>query len=233
MTRDATVPSAPAPSAAPVATPSERGFGEGPPPVALSQAAGATLLRLARAVVAATASDRLRTPDLLEVLPREAPSELSAPAAAFVTLHRDGALRGCMGTLQHDLPLWQVVVIAAVDAAARDPRFVPVTPWEVDSLVIDISVLGPPVPLRDANAFRPGIDGTIVERGGRRGLLLPEVASDQGWGLREMLDATCGKAGLPSDTWRDPRTQVLVFRTARFSERDVLGSGAMDAGAVT
>jgi len=197
-----------------------QGVGEGPPPVVLGPEAGATLLRLARAVVAATASDRLRTADLLEVLPTEAPAELSAPAAAFVTLHRDGDLRGCMGTLRHDLPLWQVVVTAAIDAAARDPRFLPVAPWEVDSLVIDISVLGPPVPLRDAGAFRPGIDGTIVERGGRRGLLLPEVATDQGWGLREMLGATCGKAGLPSDAWRDPRTQVLLFRTARVSERD-------------
>ena len=82
------------------------------------------------------------------------------------------------------------------------------------------------MPLRDLASFRPGVDGLIVERAGRRGLLLPEVATDQGWGVVEMLDATCWKAGLPSGIWRDPWTGVFVFRTARIRERDLSGAGA-------
>ena len=87
-------------------------------------------------------------------------------------------------------------------------------------------MLGPAVPLADPSAFRPGIDGLIVERGLRRGLLLPEVATDQGWGAREMLAATCWKAGLPMNTWRDPETRVLAFRTARIGEADASDGAA-------
>ena len=118
------------------------------------------------------------------------------------------------------------VASAAVDAATDDPRFLPVTRAEVPTLSIDVSVLGSAVPLRDIASFRPGVDGLIVERAGRRGLLLPEVATDQGWGVVEMLDATCWKAGLPSGAWRDQRTGVFVFRTARIRERDLAGAGA-------
>jgi AMMECR1 domain-containing protein len=85
---------------------------------------------------------------------------------------------------------------------------------------IDVSVLGPTVPLADPMAFRPGIDGIIVARDGRRALLLPEVATDLGWGAREMLDAVCEKAGLDGHAWHDPRTRLSVFRTTRVSEAD-------------
>ena len=191
---------------------------EQPPPVALSPETGDILLRLARSVVAATASGRLRRADLSSLLPRNPPAEVLAPAAAFVTLSRGDELRGCVGRLAPDLPLWEAVMSAAVGAASRDSRFLPVFEREIPSLSIDVSVLGPPVPLRDLSAFRPGVDGVIVERAARRGLLLPEVAIDQGWGVAEMLGVTCLKAGLPRDAWRDERTQVMVFRTARVSD---------------
>jgi AmmeMemoRadiSam system protein A len=153
--------------------------------------------------------------DLQDILPRAPPPEILAPSAAFVTLHLAGELRGCTGYLGTDRPLWETVVAAAVDAASSDPRFLPVTKREVPSLSIDVSVLGPAVPLLDPSSFRPGIDGLIVERGHHRGLLLPEVATDHGWGLGEMLEATCWKAGLPHDAWRDAGTRVQLFRTAR------------------
>ena len=192
---------------------------EGEPlPVELTPDAGAILLRLARAVVAATASGRFGAHDLASVLPPDPPTALLAPAAAFVTLHLDGQLRGCVGCLATDEPLWETVVSAAVSAASRDPRFPAVTEHEVASLSIAVSVLGPALPLGDPSAFRPGLEGIIVERGGRRGLLLPEVATDQGWGAREMLETTCLKAGLSRDSWRAPGSRVLVFRTARVSE---------------
>ena len=191
-----------------------------PPPVALSPEAGAILLGLARTAVVATATGRLRAVGSPSLLPDDPPASLLAPAAAFVTLHQRQTLRGCVGSLATDQPLWVSVTSAAVSAASRDPRFLPVAPREVPWLTIDVSVLGPRRPLRDASAFRPGVDGLIVERGDRRGLLLPEVATDQGWGAREMLEATCWKAGLPEDAWRDPETACFVFRTARVSEAD-------------
>ena len=191
-----------------------------PGPVSLSVEAGAILLRLARAVVSATASRRLRSLDTPSLLPGDSPAEVRAPAAAFVTLYRNGELRGCMGCLDFDLPVWEAVTSAAASAAFRDPRFPPVAEHEVPSLSIDVSVLGPPVPLTDPSEFRPGVDGLIVERGGRRGLLLPEVAREHGWDVGEMLEETSLKAGLPTDAWRDERTHLLVFRTARVSEAD-------------
>ena len=97
----------------------------------------------------------------------------------------------------------------------------PVTERELPWIHIDVSVLGPALPLRDPAAFRPGIDGIIVARDGRRALFLPEVATDQGWGAREMFDAVCEKAGLEGHAWHDPRTRLFVFRTVRVSEAEV------------
>ncbi len=189
-----------------------------PAAVELPPEAGVILLRIARSAVAATVSGRVRSLGLRNLLGSQPPGILLAPAAAFVTLREDGELRGCVGSLATDQPLWQAVASAAASAAMDDPRFLPIDSSEVPSLTIDVSVLGPPVPLRDPATFRPGAHGVIVERDGRRGLLLPEVATDRGWGLDGMLDATCRKAGLPRDAWRDPTTRVRVFRTARVSE---------------
>jgi AmmeMemoRadiSam system protein A len=200
------------------AEPTSRGVEGCPLPVELSEEAGAVLLRVARNVVAAVASGHLPTTEPGSLLPSDPPAEILVPSGAFVTLHVRGELRGCMGFLGRDRPLWETVVSAAVGAAAGDPRFLPIAASEVPALSIDVSVLGDPMPLHDLEAFRPGVDGVIVERGGRRGLLLPEVAADQGWGVHEMLAATCWKAGLPGDAWQDPRTRVLVFRTARVSD---------------
>jgi AmmeMemoRadiSam system protein A len=184
----------------------------------LTPQAGAILLRLARSAVAATTSDRVSIDDLEALLPSDPPGVLLEPGRAFVTLHLDGELRGCVGYIESDRPLWETVVSAAVGAAAGDPRFRPVTGREVASLAIDVSVLGPAVPLVDLATFRPGSDGMIVERGRRRGLLLPDVASEHGWGVGEMLAATCWKAGLPADAWRDPGTRAFVFRATRVSD---------------
>jgi AmmeMemoRadiSam system protein A len=130
-----------------------------------------------------------------------------------------------MGSLVAEQPLGDAVASAGMSAAVRDPRFVPVTECELPTIHIDVSVLGPAIPLRDPAAFRPGIDGIIVARDGRRALLLPEVATDQHWGAREMLDAVCEKAGLEGHAWHDPRTHLFVFRTVRVSEAEVPAGG--------
>ena len=182
---------------------------------------GRILLRLARAAVEATAADRIGTFDASSILPVAPSPSLLAPSAAFVTLREQGELRGCVGNLAADRPLWRSVVAAAISVASRDPRFPPVAADEVPSLSIDVSVLAPAVRLSDPLDFDPGIDGLIVEHRGRRGLLLPEVATEQGWGAREMLAATCWKAGLPMSAWRDPETRVSAFRTLHLSDADV------------
>ncbi len=138
------------------------------------------------------------------------------PAAVFVTLTENGNLRGCVGSLQADRSLPEAVVAAAVSASLRDPRFFPVTHAELPNLHVEISVLGRPVAFAGPEQFRPGIDGLIVERGMRRALLLPEVATDWGWGAIHMLQAVCEKAGLDPNAWMDERTRVSSFRTVRF-----------------
>lgn len=196
-----------------------------PPAVQLSADTGRLLLRLARAAVLATASGQPRSSDP-DFVSADLPAEVLAPASAFVTLYRAGELRGCMGSIGTGMSLWDSVATAAANATRRDWRFPPVTEPEVVELTIDVSVLGPEVPLEDPAAFRPGVDGLIVERGERHALLLPEVATDQEWGTSQMLEATCWKAGLPDDAWRDPATRLYVFRTVRFSEADELRGGA-------
>lgn len=188
-------PSAPAP--APVVAPDTR----------------QSLLDLARVAVAVAT----RTADVT-ALDRALRSRAAGtgPGAVFVTLTEDGVLRGCIGSLDHTRDLREAVVAAGLSAALDDPRFLPLTATELPATHIDISVLGLPVPLTDPDAFRPGIDGVIVERDGRRGLLLPEVATEQGWGAAQMLGAVCRKARLPADAWRDQRTRLQVFRTCRF-----------------
>jgi len=171
------------------------------------------LLDLARlALAAATGSaDLLAVRGALQNTP-----DADAPGVVFVTLTEDGALRGCMGTFEPKRSLREAVVTSAFTAALDDPRFMPVRATELPAIHIEISVLGPTVPLTDPDAFRPGVDGVIVERDGRRGLLLPEVATTFDWGGPRMLDAVCGKAGLPDDAWRDPGTRLWTFRTVRF-----------------
>ena len=185
-----------------------------PAPVSLDLETTTALLRIAREAVAAAATQAPRP----RHESRPVTAALDEPGAAFVTITEHGLLRGCMGSLVAEQPLGDAVASAAVSAAVRDPRFLPLGERELPEIHIDVSVLGPAVPLRDPAAFRPGIDGIIVARDGRRALLLPEVATDQGWDAREMLDAVCEKAGLEGHAWHDPRTRLFVFRTVRVSE---------------
>jgi AmmeMemoRadiSam system protein A len=189
----------------------------GPPPVVVPPAEQALLLGLARVAVAVAAGARPGT--ALDEALDEALAAVSLPdrrAGAFVTLLENGELRGCMGNLDADNPAWASVIEAARWAARGDPRFMGVEPGELDALEIDVSILGPMQRLADPAAFRPGIDGIVVRRGGRRGLLLPEVADSVGRGPTDMLVACCRKAGLPGDAWHDRGTELWVFRTHRF-----------------
>jgi AmmeMemoRadiSam system protein A len=137
--------------------------------------------------------------------------EFPEASGAFVTLKRGGRLRGCIGTLQCTRPLAEEVRRVAVSAAREDPRFSPLTPSELEDLEIEVSVLGPleEIDPFDAAAFEIGQHGLVVEQGRRRGLLLPQVATEWNWNRETFLSQTALKAGLPAEAWRQG---ARVFR---------------------
>jgi uncharacterized protein len=145
----------------------------------------------------------------------ETPADMELPPAtgAFVTLKKRGELRGCIGTLECRASLPEEIARVAVSAAREDPRFEPVRATELDDLDVEVSVLGPlePIDPFDAGAIEIGRHGLVVEQGWRRGLLLPQVATEWGWDRETFLSQTCVKAGLPRDCWR---SGAKVYRFA-------------------
>jgi AmmeMemoRadiSam system protein A len=135
----------------------------------------------------------------------------------FVTLFYRGHLRGCVGQIESVEPLAEVVARCAVAAASDDPRFSPVSSDELSDLRIEISLLSSLEPIV-ADAIEIGRHGLVVERGSRRGLLLPQVASERHWQWQRLVEETCVKAGLPRDAWKDPATRTFAFTTEIFSE---------------
>jgi AmmeMemoRadiSam system protein A len=142
--------------------------------------------------------------------------KLAAPGSAFVTLTKNGRLRGCIGYTEAVAPLFKVVQECAVAAATEDPRFPPVSSNELSSLRVEISVLTPLVPIRPEE-IEIGRHGLMVTQGRMRGLLLPQVAVEWGWDRETFLDQTCVKAGLPSSAWRHGAT-LLAFTAEVFGE---------------
>lgn len=149
--------------------------------------------------------------------------KLSVPVSAqgtFVTIKRDGELRGCLGTLQCRAELDEEVARCAADAASRDPRFSPVTSVELEELSVEISVLGPleAIDPHQPDAIVIGRHGLVAEQGLRRGLLLPQVASEHGWTVEQFLRQTCVKAGLAPDAWRHG-ARIYRFDAEVFGDR--------------
>jgi len=137
----------------------------------------------------------------------------------FVTLHRDGELRGCIGYPLPMKPLWEAVAEMAVAAAVEDPRFPAVTADELGKLDIEISVLTVPQKVAGPDRVRVGVDGIIISRGFQRGLLLPQVPGEQGWNLEQYISYGCRKAGLPADEWKRG-VQIEVFQAVVFGEKE-------------
>lgn len=144
---------------------------------------------------------------------------LAIPSGAFVTLHRNGRLRGCIGRVAAVEPLAYVVADCAVSAATSDPRFSRLQSPELCDLQIEVSVLSHPQEA-SAEELQPGIHGVIISRGENRGILLPQVAAERGWTRERFLQETCEKAGLPVDAWRDHATRIEVFTAEVFSDSD-------------
>jgi AmmeMemoRadiSam system protein A len=146
----------------------------------------------------------------------EPQGKLAAPGAAFVTLTKNGRLRGCIGYTEAVAPLFKVVQECAVAAATEDPRFPPVSARELPSLRVEISVLTPLFPIRPEEV-EVGRHGLMVARGGMRGLLLPQVPVEWGWDRETFLDQACVKAGLPPSAWRHGAT-LRAFTAEVFAE---------------
>jgi len=143
------------------------------------------------------------------------PPVLEQPAGAFVTLWENGALRGCVGHVPNDLPLYLSVLQSGANAATKDTRFNPVGPDELDGLAVEVSVLTPPRPIDSLDELRLGEHGVTLEKDGRYALYLPEVATEMGWDRETTLSQLALKAGLPADAWRDGAS-FEVFTTVHY-----------------
>ncbi len=135
----------------------------------------------------------------------------------FVTLHVAKQLRGCIGIIEAQATLGETLARCAADAALHDPRFSRMRNEELDALKIEVSLLTP------LEAILPerveiGIHGLLVERGARRGLLLPQVAVEHQLGREQFLAETCVKAGLPREAWKDPETKLYGFQCEIIAE---------------
>ena len=170
----------------------------------------AFLLDVARKAIAASLEQRDFRPDPLT-------PNVGEPRGVFVTLMLNGQLRGCVGQILAAEPLTQAVAHSAVSAAFGDPRFMPLTAAELPQIHIEISVLSPLHSIRPEDV-RLGVHGLMVCCGARRGLLLPQVATEFGWGAQTFLEQTCRKAGLPSDAWQQRGTELYGFTAEKFGE---------------
>jgi hypothetical protein len=182
-----------------------------------SDADRALLLQLARDAIAGHVAGLLApAPPLAGVCARL--------GGAFVSLHRYGDLRGCIGHIEADQPLGHVVPRCAVAACSTDPRFPAVTAAELPHLDIELSLLAPLEPIRGPADIEIGRHGLVVESGWRRGLLLPQVATEWNWDAETFLAHTCRKAGLPNDAWQRG-AKMWRFEAEVFGEKNAGGAG--------
>ncbi len=142
---------------------------------------------------------------------------LLEPRGAFVTLHTGKHLRGCIGTFEASDPLLDTVQRMAIAAATNDPRFPRVEAEELPALHLEISALSALRPAR-AEDVKVGVHGIYITRGFNRGVLLPQVATENNWDRDTFLDHTCMKAGLHPGAWREPDTKIELFSAEVFGE---------------
>ncbi|HPG40936.1 MAG TPA: AmmeMemoRadiSam system protein A [bacterium] len=138
---------------------------------------------------------------------------------AFVTIHKRHDLRGCIGLIRGVRPLLQTIIEMASAAALNDPRFDPVRPDELTDLEIEISVLTPMRRISSVEEITPGEHGLYIENGFYSGLLLPQVAGENGWDRKTFLEHTCRKAGLPMNAWKDSETKIFIFSANVFNDK--------------
>jgi MEMO1 family protein len=151
---------------------------------------------------------------------REEDKTLNEEMGAFVTLHRKGSLRGCIGNIIGRGPLYVTVSDMAVQAATADPRFKPVAKDELGEIDIEISVLSPLERIYDPDKIIMGKHGVLVKSGFRSGVYLPQVATETGWPRDKFMDSLCAqKAGIPKDSWRTGECEIYIFSAEVFGEK--------------
>ncbi len=143
---------------------------------------------------------------------------LKEKRGAFVSLHKDKELRGCIGMVQALKPLAETVVEMVEAAAFRDPRFPSVRSHEVPEIDIEISVLSPLLQIHCVEEIVVGKHGILIEHGWHSGLLLPQVATEYGWDRKTFLEHTCVKAGLDMNAWKEKDTKIFVFAADIFGD---------------
>lgn len=180
---------------------------------------GKFLVELAREAI----KTYLKDEKIIEV-PVDTPKLLRESMGVFVTIHRKGQLRGCIGYPEPVKPLVNALIEISVSSATADPRFPPLSLDELDEVELEVSVLTKPelievkTPKGYLNQIKIGEDGLIVEKGVYRGLLLPQVAVEWCWDVEEFLANTCMKAGLSPDCWFDEKTKIYKFQALIFHE---------------
>jgi AmmeMemoRadiSam system protein A len=144
---------------------------------------------------------------------------LGKPCGAFVSLHKLGQLRGCIGTFTSPRPLVNTVQEMAISSSQQDPRFPPVQEEEMKDIDIEISVLSPLREIKDVNEIEVGRHGIYITKGFYSGVLLPQVATEYGWDRETFLDHTCMKAGLPPGSWKEKGVKIEIFEAQVFGEK--------------
>lgn len=140
---------------------------------------------------------------------------------AFVTLHKSGQLRGCIGHMAATGPIFLTVRDMAIAAATEDPRFPPVTLDELEDIDIEISALSPMEKIDDYNGIKMGKHGVMVRKGFASGVYLPQVADETGWDREQFMNSLCAhKAGIPPDSWKRGTCDIYVFTAEVFGEKD-------------
>ncbi len=155
-----------------------------------------------------------------ETIPSSSFPIMNEKRGAFVTLEKNGSLRGCIGFVEAYKPLIETVWEMAAAAASQDPRFSKVVPGEVDSIEIEISVLSPLRQIKTPDEITTGEDGLLIKKGFYSGLLLPQVASRYRWNNIQFLEQTCIKAGLEKDEWKEG-SEIYAFTAEIFSEKEL------------
>jgi len=146
---------------------------------------------------------------------------LKEKRGVFVTLHRKGMLRGCIGYIMPVEELYKAISKMAIESSTGDPRFPPVRPGEMDDIEIEISVLTVPERIKSVDEIELGKHGVIVKRGYHQGVFLPQVATETGWSKEEFLSRLCyDKANLPEDAWKDKETEIYIFSAEVFKEEE-------------
>jgi len=160
--------------------------------------------------------------------PSDTPKILREKAGVFVTLNRlingEEELRGCIGYVLPYLPLVEAVIDSAISAATRDPRFAPVMDYELDEIVVEVTILTPPqkIEVKDPREYLEkieiGKDGLLLEWHGFGGTLLPQVPVEYGWDVETFLRHLCMKAGLPTDCWKWKEVTIHKYQGVIFKE---------------